>query len=203
MTDINSRDLGSRRDLKSDALDLELNAALEKLAAVEPRAGLEQRVLANLRAEQPRAARGLWWQWPAFAALAAVAIVLTASAMWRAHEQAKNVVPHRSLAIPRVPEPERRAANPSVSDPVTPRQEGLGKRKMLRVVSHSETIAASAPKLDRFPSPRPLTEQEKILQSYFSNYPKDAVLVARALAEAQRRDAQEEMSDDAGTSEED
>ena len=39
---------------KQDEFDRMLDAALAKYAAVEPRTGLEERVLANLRAEQAR-----------------------------------------------------------------------------------------------------------------------------------------------------
>jgi hypothetical protein len=47
------------------------------------------------------------------------------------------------------------------------------------------------PKLDQFPSPRPLTEQEKILQSYVAENPEKAVLIARARSEALQRDLEE------------
>ena len=52
---------------------------------------------------------------------------------------------------------------------------------------------ADNPKLDQFPSPQPLSEQEKILESYVANYPEHAALIARARAEELRRDAAEEM----------
>jgi hypothetical protein len=57
----------------------------------------------------------------------------------------------------------------------------------------SEAVA-DYPKLDQFPSPRPLSEQEKILESYVTNYPEHAALIARARAEELRRDAAEEMN---------
>jgi hypothetical protein len=62
---------------------------------------------------------------------------------------------------------------------------------------------AGNPKLDQFPSPRPLSEQEKLLQSYVAEYPERAVLIARARTEALRQDQLEEMkgfpSGDRGT----
>ena len=41
-------------------------------------------------------------------------------------------------------------------------------------------VAAGSPKLDQFPSPQPLSEQEKILTNYVAQYPEHAVLIARA-----------------------
>ena len=204
MTDINPHDSESRRNLKDDALDRELNAALAKFVAVEPRTGLEQRVLANLRTEQKRAPRTFWQGWPAVATSAALAVVLSISAVWRSARPAHDVAVHRSPATtPTLPKPETQAANRGLSGSIPPRQAKLGRRNSPRLVNRIAMIAASAPKLDRFPSPQPLSEQEKILQTYLSNYPEDAVLVARARAEAQRRDAAEETSDGTATTEED
>ena len=54
-------------------------------------------------------------------------------------------------------------------------------------------VASANTKLDRFPSPQPLSEQEKILASYVEKYPEEAVLLARARTEAVRQDQLEEM----------
>src|ERR1700757_4524333 len=53
-----------------DELDRALDAALAKYVA-EPRAGLEERVLANLRAETARGAERAWWRWGVLAFVAA------------------------------------------------------------------------------------------------------------------------------------
>jgi hypothetical protein len=67
-----------------DALDRELDAALAEYGAVEPRAGLEQRVLTNLQAEREKIASRTWWGWPVTVALAAaVTIAVGVSLMWR------------------------------------------------------------------------------------------------------------------------
>lgn len=67
----------NERDRK---LDQWLDEALSKYSAAEPRLGLEQRVLAQLRSEEKaRAERRNWWRWmPAFAAIAAALIVAIA-----------------------------------------------------------------------------------------------------------------------------
>ena len=54
-----------------------------------------------------------------------------------------------------------------------------------------EATAAAHPRLDQFPSPQPMSEQEKLLTSYIARFRDQAVLVARARTEELRRDQQE------------
>jgi hypothetical protein len=84
MTDMN------RQYLRNDKLERELNAALAKFAAVEPRRGLEDRILVNLRAEQQHNSARTWWHWPAVAALAVV-MVLAVSLAWRPGKAVRNI----------------------------------------------------------------------------------------------------------------
>src|ERR1700693_710302 len=97
MTDNNRQLNTNQRDPENNALDRELNAALAKFTAVEPRAGLEERVLANLRAEQEQAAERSWWRWPAMAVLTA-AIVVTVFATWRSGKPAQNIAEQHPAA---------------------------------------------------------------------------------------------------------
>jgi hypothetical protein len=53
------------------------------------------------------------------------------------------------------------------------------------------------PKLERFPSPRPLSEQEQMLASYVENHPQTAALVAEVRAKALKRDLDEEAAEGA------
>jgi len=53
-----------------------------------------------------------------------------------------------------------------------------------------DTVASSA-KLDVFPSPLPLSEQEKILAIYVAQYPEHAALVAEARMDALRQEDEE------------
>jgi hypothetical protein len=90
----------------------------------------------------------------------------------------------------------------SVTAPQVATYRGSGQSPALHPVSVkkprtniSHAVVASGPKLDQFPSPRPLSEQEKILESYVTKYPKHAALIAQARAEALRQDLAEEMTD--------
>ena len=53
---------------------------------------------------------------------------------------------------------------------------------------------ASSPRMPEFPSPAPLTEQEKILAQYVAKYPEHAALIAEARTEELHRD-EEEMAE--------
>ena len=60
---------------ENDDLGHDLDAVLAKYAAAEPRAGLEERILANLRAEQTHGPDRTWWRWAIAGALAVVVVV--------------------------------------------------------------------------------------------------------------------------------
>jgi hypothetical protein len=182
------------RQAKNDGLDLELDAVLRQYAAVEPRAGLEERLLANLRAECERATVQVWWRWSAAGAVAAVVLMLALFLSWRSRESqvSKTVGPNATEASREVPN--SKLANSHLpSQPVASVRPAVANRSR-----HSSAVVKSAPRVEQFPSPRPLSEQEEILAGYVATYPEHATLVARARSEALRRDAIEELRDPAG-----
>ena len=61
---------------------------------------------------------------------------------------------------------------------------------------------ASEPRLEQFPSPSPLSEEEKLLKEFVRNSPQEAVLVAQAQAERQK-ELDRLMADRASKSESD
>ncbi len=198
MTD-NNRQLNTKqRDPENAALARELNAALAKFAAVEPRAGLEERILANLRIEQKHAAERSWWRWPAIAVLAA-AIVLTVFATWRLGKPAQNIAEqHPAAATPANGHAGTQVANNGGGSSTRPRETASTRKVKLHAVSHSVAMGPSK-KLDKFPSPQPLSVQETILTRYVENYPDHAALIAQARTEELRRDSAEEMGEAAST----
>jgi hypothetical protein len=165
-------------------LDRLLDAALTKYSSVEPRAGLDDRVLANLRVEQERVPARTWWRW-GLAALAAIAVVAIALA-FRSEKHSKPHVVQHAPAPAQAPSSHgtqiasREATTPSTR-PVRPRTSGR----------RSVAMAMPVPKLDQFPSPRPLTEEEKMLAGYVARNPDRAALLAEARMESLRRDAEE------------
>jgi hypothetical protein len=191
MRDNNFRqDSMNQQRLENDELDRELNTALAKFAAAEPRRGLEERVLTSLRTEQQRAATKPWWRWPALAA-AASALVVSVSVGLRSVKPLQNTGNAGA-----------RIANKIGGNPIRPDEAASAVRFKPHVVRRSATVVASAVKLDQFPSPQPLSDQEKILARYVTKYPEHAALIAQARTEALRRDRAEEMGEAAPTHDE-
>jgi len=162
-------------DENHDELDSALDVALAKYAAVEPRPGLEDRVLANLRAEQSRAPERAWWRWGLAGALATVVVVALALA-WRSGKPDPPVIAnHPSTAAPSVKQSGMQAGSNGGAIPSAPVRRSRPKVQM-----------AVNPKLDQFPSPQPLSEQEKLLLRYVHEFPQEAVLIAKAQAESEK-----------------
>jgi hypothetical protein len=178
-----------RQGIQQDHFDRELDAALAKYAAVEPRLGLEERVLASLQAVHIADSRATRWLWCAAGALAVVIVAL--ALVWRSSTlHAPRIATHHGTGAPSVipsgsPGITEVGTNGAHSHPFQPSARH-GKRPM-----HATATAAANPKLDRFPSPQPLSAQEQILQDYVADYPEQAVLIARARNEALQRDAEE------------
>jgi len=178
-----------------DEVDRRLDTALAKYAAAAPREGLEERILANLHAERVKAPQGTWWRWSIAGALG-VALVVALALAWTSGSPSPPVITnhlianHPSASVGRVeqarshdrPEPGEDSGHPPAVHPAI--------RHGMHHVS-ATAIAAANPKLDQFPSPQPLSEQEKLLQSYVAENPERAVLVARARMEVLARDLEE------------
>jgi hypothetical protein len=165
-----------------DDLDRELDAALAKCAAVEPRAGLEQRILANLRTAPAQSSTHASWRWTLAAAVAAV-LVLAVALAWRSERPTPPVIANHP-ALETHPAPETHVVSNAPDHdvrPLTPRPTNHADRP-------SHTLAAAEPKLDQFPSPQPLSDQEKILASYVAQFHAEAVLIARVANEETERD---------------
>lgn len=165
-------------------LDRLLDAALARYANVDPRPGLDERILANLRCEQP-VAYG-WWHWGLATAVAAILVALAfglrsgrlnpAVSNHPVADHPMSNRPQKNLSPPN-PAPEVRQASDDDRDVVhrpTPRPVLRS-----RVLRH-ETGVPKNPKLDQFPSPQPLSAEEIALAQYVRNFPKDAQLIAEA-----------------------
>lgn len=161
-------------DASHDDLDRLLDKALAKYAAVEPRVGLEERVLANLRATHTPVADRAWWRWVLGAAAALV--VVAGFLAWRTTGSSHSVVvDHRTVETQPVSTHAAQIAKSTKER--NPRHRHSSKKQSRE--SNVTTVAAD-PKLDVFPSPQPLTEEELALAQYVRNFPRDATLVAQA-----------------------
>lgn len=171
------------RGSENGELDRQLDAALAKYAAVEPRAGLEERVLANLRAERTRVPR-TWWHWGLAGALAAVVVVALALAWKSGKPSLQPVVQHPSTVQPSPIVPQTPAV--AQNEDSRPAVQRIRPSRASGVHNPRPAVVAKAnPKLDVFPSPQPLSEQELALSRYVRDFPQEAVLVAQSQAEAE------------------
>lgn len=171
---------------KDHELDQWLDAALARAGNVEPRPGLENRVLMTLQLERERVkTRSRWW-WTLGAAGAAVAIVMWVSipaGQPIANRTAGNSTTHgRDVSVSR-PAARHRQPGTEHAHVVAP-----GAR---RPANSGIVLHASGPKLDQFPSPQPLADQEQILSRYVCEYPERAILVARAQTQLRKQEAQQ------------
>jgi hypothetical protein len=197
MKEQNQQRGSNRYDQAGSELDSVLDAALGKYAAVEPRAGLEERVLASLRAERTRVADRGWWRWRWAGALATVVAVAVALA-WKSGKQSPPIVA-KSTSVT-MQSPVGLGTHVASGDGDAPRLQGHSVRYAARHPLRAQSAAAAIPRLDVFPSPQPLSEQEKIMASYVAEYPEHAALIARARMDAIRRDVEERkaISSDSG-----
>lgn len=174
-----------------ELVERELEVALAKYAAVDPRVGLEERVLANLRAERAHRTQPAWWRWGLTAAALAV-IVAAVGLAWKTGRTSPPVSKHPSnTEQPRQPSPQVVANGAGGAGLQVPKPARKANRP--RISPPVEAVSTNAPRLDQFPSPRPLSEQERILAGYVAKYPERAALLAEARMEALRRDAEERV----------
>ena len=128
-----------------------LDAALKQYGKAEPCAGLEKRVLAKVRATDQQFA--FRWQWPVGAAVAALlvaAIILVGG--W--HGQGTQDVTANRPSVPIQAD----TLNPTSSAANISARARKPQRKALAHLRNPDV-----PRLDQFPSPQPLSEQEKML----------------------------------------
>ncbi|HEV3513324.1 MAG TPA: hypothetical protein VGS05_16565 [Candidatus Sulfotelmatobacter sp.] len=183
------------RDATDDRFDRILDAELAKYATAEPRAGLEERVLANLRSDGSRALNRAWWRW---ASAAAVAVVLVALGLaWRSGKPSQPGIANRpsiSTSVPSKPGIQLANRDAVVMRPHRPVHK-------LHTSAQLRTLVTAEPKLDQFPSPRRLSDQEKMALEYVQRFPEQAALIAEAQSALARQEQLERNAMEPGSAE--
>ena len=188
----NSGDVASRA-----TADRWLDDALALYMKAEPRPGLEGRVLARVAVARRESSGEPWW-WAALAF--SMAAVLTVGLLWRWAGEPTQI-PKNRLATIASPTAKKygaesgRSANERKNHSPHSRSSSAGKREANRGFRVDALQAGAPPKLDQFPSPAPLSEQEQILMRYVARYPENAAVVAQALAEALQPDREAEATE--------
>ncbi len=198
------------QDREQPGLDHELDAALAKYASIEPRPGLEERVLANLRAEcRPVLARWFWgWTMASAAAVALIVVgIVTWNVTWNpawksGRSGPQNTAQQSSQQLSQQPSTTAQDSRPS-PQPLTAEESGVRPRPPIPVQRSAgrhappRIMVMDQPRRAQFPTPQPLSEQEQMLASYVAKYPENAAVVAQARAEALERDKIERDKEEA------
>lgn len=174
---------------KRESLDDPIGAVLAKYASAEPRAGLEDRILANLRAQERSTPATAWWRWAGFAA---AAMILTTLLVWRVEKPRRERMVRQPSSSQQQMDHQVAVNTPAVkSDQPIVRASTRRPRRQAPPVA---IVVATEPKLEQFPSPQPLTEQELALVRYVGEFPREATLIARA-QEDYEKEIQQQMND--------
>jgi hypothetical protein len=184
-------------------LDVRLDEALALYANVDPRVGLEGRVLARLAEarRESRVGRG-WWAALALGMAAALIVIFvwvglldrntnrpTAATVAAPHAAVsgegggglKTGAGEAALSGSASAASTASASTPAVSARAT-------QRKFNGEENDRISRRDSAPKLEQFPSAAPLNEQEELLARYVRDFPERATLMARAQTELRKQD---------------
>lgn len=148
-------------------LDDLLDASLKRYSSVEPRAGLEERVLAHLHAN-PQRAPWLGWSWAARGAVAGVVFLAALLVFWQ-----------RSTPPAPAPAELARGSAPRVAPAVAPTAPSVV--RTIRPTTPSTPPRAAltaAPRRESFPAPAPLSEQEELLLRFVAAAPGELLLAA-------------------------
>jgi len=169
-------------DRRDREVDFWLDEGLTEFAQAEPRTGLEGRVLARLAEAKHQSERKLrWWSALAFSAAALVALLL----VWHGRSQSPHLAEHRIATTSAPPQTAEHAAR---ADTPEPEHSIVDPKHMVRAARNE---SSASPKLERFPVPQPLTEQEQLLARYVRQFPHNAEMMAQLQTDLRQQDEQE------------
>jgi len=153
----------AEHDIHDRRLEEILDAMLSDYSGEQPRPGLETRVLATLRAEAGRKKDlVMLWRWLlGFGGIVAAMAVLLAVDFWQAAQAPSGI------AVAKAP-----VAVQKIISPVTGETQPAKKARPRR---QQVPVTTADVRLDVFPTPSPLSEQEKLLLRYLAGTPHEEV----------------------------
>lgn len=154
-------------------IDEWLERALQQRGKAEPRPGLENRILASLKAERARVPMQAWGWRPVWVSLAVILLL--------------GVI----VSLRRTPERSAPISAAGVVGPVVSKSPGHSIAAVVRK-PRAHLIRRSIPRLEQFPSPQPLSKQEEVLARYIQQFPREAVLVAQAQTQLSKQEMMEQ-----------
>ena len=167
---------------RSKKIEQWLDAGLGHYADAAPRAGLEGRLLAAIQAEQQRP--GYWLRRWQFRWVVATILVAGAALFLKPRTPMDGPHPRSTASASNLEIRVQTEIPPVVTSHKTVRVAGTSTpRTHLAGAAYNED-----PRLDVFPSPQPLTEQEEMLARYVREQKQEAVMVARARAALENKE---------------
>jgi hypothetical protein len=173
---------------KDKQMDEMLDSMLANYSSAEPRPGMETRILASVRdAEQRKQARPSWMFKGLWAAAAVAAAIIVVVVFFGGRQNVKQP----PVVVKITPTPvQPHAPQPSFPETVTVHPERHRPKAAVTPGVESTRLENASLPLDRrpgvFPTPTPLSEQEKLMFTYLANTPKEEVV-----AQIQRNDQKE------------
>ena len=172
---------------KDKQIDNMLDSLLANYSSAEPRPGLETRILANLRdAESREASRGWWgfkWLWAGVALAALVVAGVLIGGKRHVAPPSHTVVQTAQPAVqPTIQQPSVQQPNvqqtgvQSRAPEAVGQEQGIHRHKSLTPVPQQNATLAWSQRPAVFPTPTPLSEQERLLLSYYSSTPREEVI---------------------------
>jgi len=169
---------------KDKKIDDMLESLLANYSSAEPRPGLETRILANLRdAEGREAGRGWWgfkWLWAGVALAGLIVGGVLISGKRRiappTHTVVQTVQPAVQQPVIQQPIIQQPMAQSSVPAAVGATPAIHHRHKTLARGPQQNTTLAWSQRPAVFPTPTPLSEQERLLLSYYSRTPREEVI---------------------------
>jgi len=155
-----------------------LDSLLANYSSAEPRPGLETRILASLRAAPGREAlRTPWnlrWLWAGGVLAAVIVVVLVLIGRGRHAPQPSNTVVQMQQPVSSQPEIQRVGPETANTIPASHRQKLAPSHH--QDVNLKDVNLALSQRPSVFPTPTPLSEQERLLLSYYSGTPREEVI---------------------------
>jgi hypothetical protein len=154
---------------KDKQLEEMLDATLAEYSNVEPRAGLEQRILANLSAAPVEQERFAFLRfWPQWAISCAILFGILAFSVWRTKPAPQQIVKETPKITVSGPTPVIAAQQAPIM-PVHVR------RSHVRVQQVNASQQVANVKQPVFPAPSPLSDQERLLFAYMRRTPANEI----------------------------
>jgi hypothetical protein len=152
--------------MEPEKIDQWLEQALGEYSRVEPRHGLEYRVLSSWKAEESRRAGRRRWRLAAafIASVAVIAMWLGVPHLWRRPAIPEHTLSSSATQLSESPQIQKELLRESSKQASAKGAAHASRRKQVSTLVSINR--KGTPKLDRFPSAHPLSEQEKLLIAY-------------------------------------